>query len=37
MAGRLPEPSTLVRVDSGHLLPVTAPGDFAAILASTPG
>ncbi|MGA3148888.1 MAG: alpha/beta fold hydrolase [Acidimicrobiales bacterium] len=36
MAGRLPEPSTVVRVDSGHLLPVTAPGEFAAILASIP-
>ena len=35
MAGRLPEPVTVVRVDSGHLLPVTAPGTLAAILNGT--
>lgn len=35
MARRLPEPVTIVRVDSGHLLPVTAPDTFAAILAAT--
>jgi pimeloyl-ACP methyl ester carboxylesterase len=33
MAGRLPQPVTVVRVDSGHLLPVTSPADFAEILA----
>ena len=33
MARRLPPPVTVVRVDSGHLLPVTAPATFAAILA----
>jgi len=32
MAGRLPPPTEVVRIDSGHLLPVTAPGTFAAIL-----
>jgi pimeloyl-ACP methyl ester carboxylesterase len=32
MVRRLPEPLTVVRVDSGHLLPVTAPGRFADIL-----
>ncbi len=34
MARRLPPPATVVRVDSGHLLPVTAPGTFAEILAT---
>jgi pimeloyl-ACP methyl ester carboxylesterase len=33
MAARLPPPVTVVRVDSGHLLPVTAPALFAGILA----
>jgi pimeloyl-ACP methyl ester carboxylesterase len=33
MAQRLPRPVTVVRVDSGHLLPVTAPATFAEILA----
>lgn len=33
MAGRLPQPTTIVRVDSGHLLPVTDPARFAEILA----
>lgn len=33
MAGRLPPPATVVRVDSGHLLPVTSPGTLARILA----
>jgi pimeloyl-ACP methyl ester carboxylesterase len=33
MAQRLPQPVTCVRVDSGHLLPLTAPGIFAKILA----
>ncbi len=33
MAQRLPLPVTLVRVHSGHLLPVTAPCTFAKILA----
>jgi pimeloyl-ACP methyl ester carboxylesterase len=33
MAQRLPQPVTVVRVDSGHLLPVTAPACFARILA----
>jgi pimeloyl-ACP methyl ester carboxylesterase len=32
MVGRLPGPLTVVRVDSGHLLPVTDPGTFADIL-----
>ena len=34
MAARLPPPADVVRVDSGHLFPVTAPGAFAAILAA---
>jgi pimeloyl-ACP methyl ester carboxylesterase len=33
MAKRLPHPVTVVRVDSGHLLPVTAPETFAEIVA----
>ncbi len=33
MAKRLPQPVSVVRVDSGHLLPVTDPSAFAAILA----
>ena len=33
MAQRLPPPVTVVRVDSGHLLPVTDPAAFAEILA----
>jgi pimeloyl-ACP methyl ester carboxylesterase len=33
MARRLPHPATVIRVDSGHLLPVTAPAVFARILA----
>ena len=33
MARRLPQPATVVRVRSGHLLPVTAPGTFSKILA----
>ncbi len=33
MAQRLPAPTTVVRVDSGHLFPVTAPGRLAEILA----
>jgi pimeloyl-ACP methyl ester carboxylesterase len=33
MAKRLPDPVTIVRVDSGHLFPVTAPARFAEILA----
>jgi len=32
MAKRLPQPVSVVRVDSGHLLPVTDPSAFAAIL-----
>jgi pimeloyl-ACP methyl ester carboxylesterase len=32
MAQRLPDPVTVVRVDSGHLFPVTAPAEFAEIL-----
>ena len=32
MVGRLPLPATVIRVDSGHLLPVTAPAEFAKIL-----
>jgi pimeloyl-ACP methyl ester carboxylesterase len=32
MAGRLPSPLTVIRVDSGHLLPVTDPGRFAQIV-----
>jgi pimeloyl-ACP methyl ester carboxylesterase len=32
MAGRLPPPVTVVRIDSGHLLPVTDPGTFAQIV-----
>jgi pimeloyl-ACP methyl ester carboxylesterase len=34
MASRLPAPVTVVRVDSGHLLPVTSPSTFASILTS---
>jgi pimeloyl-ACP methyl ester carboxylesterase len=33
MAQRLPQPVSVVRIDSGHLLPVTAPACFARILA----
>jgi pimeloyl-ACP methyl ester carboxylesterase len=33
MAQRLPHPATVIRVDSGHLLPVTAPTVFARIVA----
>ena len=33
MARRLPPPAEVVRIDSGHLLPVTSPGTFAEILA----
>lgn len=33
MAQRLPPPATIVRVDSGHLLPVTDAASFAGILA----
>jgi pimeloyl-ACP methyl ester carboxylesterase len=36
MAQRLPEPVTVVRVSSGHLLPVTTPATFAQILAASP-
>jgi pimeloyl-ACP methyl ester carboxylesterase len=36
MAGRLPDPASIVRIDSGHLLPVTAPATFAEILAGIP-
>ena len=32
MARRLPPPATVLRVDSGHLLPVTSPGTLAGIL-----
>ncbi len=35
MARRLPPPAMVVRIDSGHLLPVTSPGTFAQILART--
>ena len=35
MALRLPQPVDIVRIDSGHLLPVTAPASFARILAGT--
>ena len=33
MARRLPDPANVVRVDSGHLFPVTQPARFAEILA----
>jgi pimeloyl-ACP methyl ester carboxylesterase len=33
MVRRLPQPSTVIRVDSGHLLPVTAPALFARMVA----
>lgn len=36
MAQRLPQPTTVVRVDSGHLLPVTDPAMFAKILEGVP-
>ena len=32
MVGRLPPPVTVIRIDSGHLLPVTDPGTFAQIV-----
>ena len=32
MAQRLPPPVEVLRVDSGHLLPVTSPAEFAAIV-----
>ena len=32
MAKRLPEPVEVIRVDSGHLLPVTSPAVFAEIV-----
>jgi pimeloyl-ACP methyl ester carboxylesterase len=32
MAARLPPPTTVIRVDSGHLLPVTAPAAFAELV-----
>jgi len=32
MADRLPAPVDVVRIDSGHLLPVTASAEFAEIL-----
>jgi pimeloyl-ACP methyl ester carboxylesterase len=32
MASRLPAPVTVIRVDSGHLLPVTSPSTFARVL-----
>ncbi len=35
MAARLPGPATIIRVRSGHLLPVTDPARLAAILAGT--
>jgi pimeloyl-ACP methyl ester carboxylesterase len=35
MARRLPPPVTVIRVDSGHLLPVTDPGRFAQIVMGT--
>ena len=37
MADRLPQPVTVMRVDSGHLLPVTDPGTLADILATSVG
>ncbi len=37
MVARLPNPPTLHRLDTGHIPPVTAPADFAAILGSAPG
>jgi pimeloyl-ACP methyl ester carboxylesterase len=33
MVLRLPDPTTVIRIDSGHLLPVTEPAVFADILA----
>jgi len=35
MLGRLPNPPTVVRMDTGHIPPVTAPADFAALLQRT--
>jgi pimeloyl-ACP methyl ester carboxylesterase len=32
MAQRLPDPVEVIRLDSGHLLPVTSPAEFAAIV-----
>ena len=36
MSARLPPPATVVRVDSGHMLPVTAPATLADLLAALP-
>jgi pimeloyl-ACP methyl ester carboxylesterase len=35
MFGRLPDPKQVVRVDSGHMFPVTDPAGFAEILADS--
>jgi pimeloyl-ACP methyl ester carboxylesterase len=37
MAQRLPAPSKVVKVDSGHLLPVTSPASLSRILAAATG
>lgn len=37
MAQRLPRPRTVIRVDSGHLFPVTRPAQFARILSRAGG
>jgi pimeloyl-ACP methyl ester carboxylesterase len=34
MIGRLPRPPRVVRLDSGHLPPVTSPRSIAAIITS---
>jgi pimeloyl-ACP methyl ester carboxylesterase len=36
MSARLPQPATVVRVDSGHMLPVTAPAILADLLTALP-
>jgi pimeloyl-ACP methyl ester carboxylesterase len=36
MSARLPQPATVVRVDSGHMLPVTAPAVLADLLTALP-
>jgi hypothetical protein len=35
MAARLPGPATVIRVESGHLYPVTHPAAFAAVVTAT--
>jgi pimeloyl-ACP methyl ester carboxylesterase len=36
MIGRLPQPPTVIRLDGGHIPPITAPGLIADLLTSVP-